>query len=283
MNFEADILATAKEVLDFYGVPYADCKETRDIVFRWINVNMKMIKPSPRDVIEAAQLASSPHYPRYKEAINRIKGESQLGKDLNKFLSKTIFKPDYHDPLFYDWGICHFHLGQDIAGQYFVERSDHLLFLFVDRTELRFIDIREHGEELLFCQKDLLAKAVMEWPSYMKTFEVNCLGLSHVIENPKDIDKLRKAGITAFQEVDGKVFFPKGGGLTTAKTGINVTIQVDKLFKMARTAERWADSNSKMLAEKLGTPESELNIHFVLFEDGWNLFEEKTKTKLCIF
>lgn len=131
MNFKGDIVSTIKKLLDLYDIEYSDCTNEDDVIRRYKNVQLKLIKPAVRSVITSNNVKSSPLYSKYSESLREITRKSRAGEDLNGFLSKTIFKKDYTDSLFYDWGIYHFHLGEIEPENYFVKRSDHLLFLLV--------------------------------------------------------------------------------------------------------------------------------------------------------
>lgn len=283
MDFQNDIVTVVKTLLDSYGVKYDNCRNNREVVERWVNVELKLIRPKPRCWIESSKIRKSLWFQRYKDVIERIKTEVQQGEDLNKYLSTSIFTPDYQDLLFYDWGIYHFHLGKKLSGQFFVERTDHLLFLMIDNETILLIDIRPHKENYVFYQKEFLEIAVSEWPEHMKKFEIKgFVDIKPNVSDPKDICDLRKSGVNMIHKVGDKILAPCGGGITTASTGINLTFETDRLFRMARNAEKWVKENLDWFGQRLGIESEKLKFSFLLFENRWHVYESSTKTKISL-
>ena len=148
MDFYADILRIAKAELDHYEVGYADLSDDRRIVERWINVYLKLIRPTPRHVLHSAKVVAASHQPTLSPVLAAIEAKFRRGEDINPHLSKLIFRKDFTDHLFSDWGIYHLHLSMISESGYFMKRSDSLLFVIIHEPCVHFIDIRPHGEDL---------------------------------------------------------------------------------------------------------------------------------------
>lgn len=280
MDFEKDIADTARALLDGYGISHKDLVADRDVVHRWLNVELRLIPPRQRQVQYSEEFKSSLWRSHYLQVLRDIEHAFANARDVNKYLSKKVFEKDFPDQLFYDWGIHHLHLGGDDPNGYFVRRTNHLLFLAIEESNVMFIDIRPHDETLVFAQKALLDIMASNWPAYMERFRIEALDVEHLVDNPENIHELRKAGMSVVHKIAGRIYMPPGGGLTTAGTGVAVTLSGNALYSRARHLARWVESKREFLASKLMIHPSQLDLKFVPFEDGWDLYERTTGTRI---
>jgi hypothetical protein len=215
-----------------------------------------------------------------RAALRTITRKARAGDDLNPYLSRRIFVEDYTDSLFCDWGIYHMHLGNIPPGEYFVRRSDFLLFAMFTSHQALLIDIRPHATSE-FLRRELLAVVHSEWPDALAAFRLTDIEKTREdVKDPKVIQRFRKAGINVVQSLGSEVFAPPGGGLTTARTSVRARIETDRLFHTAREASKWAVNHEEELradmeARGLPAPKN-LNLCITLHEGQFVILERTT-------
>lgn len=284
MNFYKDLTRIAKNNLDRYDVNYADLSDDRRIVERWINVQLKLIKAAPRNVIKSTKIAAKQNDTNIRDALTIIETKFKNGADVNPHLSKRIFRKDYTDCLFSDWGIYHLHLSTTIDGKYFMKGSDWLLFAIIDRQDVYFVDIRPHDEQYVFAQKELLKIIHDEWPHILEPYRLRGITAgSAEVNNPEEIDKLRKGGVCVIQFIEDRCYAPMGGGITTAGTSGKVTIEVDNLYRMAKNAMKFVENHKQefiaKIASALGQVPAAIDFHLELTEIGFIVVEANSKCR----
>ena len=280
MDFQADMIQIAKNVLDYYEVGFDDLSEDRRIVERWANVLLKLIKPEARNVVKSKKVTILSD-PGKSIFISLLEEKFRKGEDVNPHLSKTIFREDYPDYLFADWGIYHLHLSSVVEGKYFMKRSDCLLFAMIHQREVYFIDARPHNEQWVFAQKGLLQIVHDEWPHILERFKLRgIVSLEHEIDDPDKITKMRKLGVNVLHRIGNDFYAPVGGGITTAGTPLRVGIEVDKLYRMVRNAMDYFQKNqidiAAKIADAIGTSPPKLDFHLELTENGFFILERNS-------
>ncbi len=255
MNFLQDLRAIAETALDHYGLTHSSTEDMTTILHKWTNVQLKLINPTPRKVFVSNKLRTSTLEPTIKSLINLIEKKFVNGINVNAHLSTRIFKEDYTDYLFSDWGIYHLHLNvaPDPDNPKFVKRSPKLLFLMLKGQNVYFIDVRDHNENHVFAQKELLQIVHDNWPEIIARYQLR--GISVVrgseINDPEEIQTLRKAGVTIIQTIGDVVYAPPGGGITTASTSAKVVEELDRLLHIVHNAEGWVKDNEQTFLQKV--------------------------------
>jgi hypothetical protein len=277
MDFYNDIVQIAKDILDHYDIERDDLTNDRQIIDRWANAQLKLVKSVPRRVVQSTLIANHTD-PNIIRSLETIKAKLTNGEDINPYLSKGIFRPDYTDYLFSDWGIYHLHLSNAVAGRYFMARSDSLLFVIIDQNCAYLIDIRPHDERDIFAQKALLKTVRDEWPHILEPYRLKgCVDVSLEIDDPESITKMRKAGVNVVHRIGNDVYAPMGGGISTAATSFKVTFEVDKLCHMAVGARDYINQNKEeitgRIAKATGKPCVSTDFHLELNEKGFFVFE----------
>jgi hypothetical protein len=280
MDFHADIMQIAKNMLDYYEVGYNDLSDDRQIIGRWVNVQLKLIRPEARNVVKSPKVTILSD-PDTSTSLSLVEEKFRKGENVNPHLSKSIFQQDYTDYLFSDWGIYHLHLSTVVEGKYFMKRSNNLLFVMIRQQEVYFIDVRPHDEQWVFAQKALLQIVHDEWPHILERFKLKgIVGLEREIDDPGKIAMMRKSGMNALHRIGNDYYAPMGGGITTAGTSLQVTIEVDKLYRMVRNAMDHVQKNQTDIAAKIGeaigTFPSRLDFHLELTENGFFILERNS-------
>jgi hypothetical protein len=286
MDFVLDLKTIALDVLISYGVDYSKAKSDREIVEMFVNVQLKLIRPIPRKVLKSKTLLSRSLSDDTNNVLTAIEKKFQEGEDVNPHLSKNVFKGKHIDYLFADWRIYHLHLNTVADGSYFVERSQDVLFLTIFKDVVYFIDVRPHGpngEKHVFAQKELLQIINDEWPQVLEPKLKGVIGLEREVNDPAEISALRKAGINTLHGINGSFYAPMGGGITSARTAVNVTRETDNLYDLARDATEFVKNNRPALDgalfQKNKTYDAKAaRFRLLLNGEGFILLEESTRT-----
>ena len=62
--------------------------------------------------------------------------------------------------------------------------------------------------------------------------------LAHYGTGPEETHDFRKAGVSLFRKINGKVYAPIGGGITSASTSVRAVEETDKLLMWADNLEK---------------------------------------------
>jgi hypothetical protein len=247
-DFLQDLRETAESILDRFQVKYQAGEPVRTVIERWVNLQLKLIKPVGRTVHYSDRIVMESIPSSQQAAISTIQKAFEDGTDVNPYLSKRILSPNYTDALFSDWGIHHLHVNSthEPSPSCFIQRSDNLLFVLVHPANVYFVEIRPHGEDYVFAQKSILETINRNWPKLLEPYRLKgVLGVSTHVNDPEMIQKMREAGVNVLHQIGDAVYAPMGGGLTTAATGAEVTTRTDQLYRMADTANEWLSVNGR--------------------------------------
>ena len=255
MDFRDDLYEIAKQLLDRCGVDTSSAKISRDFIEMYMNIRLKLIPKQKYQVSRSNYLTSKNFSQEIRDGIDFVQKKLEQGVDITSHMSKRILDGTFPDLLFSDWGIYHLHLGLSMKGN-FIERTGEVLFLSIQGSRAYFIDVRDHGkngEKHVFAQFDLLQILANEFPEVIKPFELKAItGLSHNVTDPEEISIYRNGGVSLAHEINGKVYAPMGGGITTASTSVRVVEETDRLLS-------WADDLEKNINEKRDTIDSILS------------------------
>lgn len=283
MDFVSDLPKIAKDVLDSYGVKYSNIKDERELVEMFVNLQLKLIYPIPRKVIKSKKIKNFPFSDKIQNALANLEEKFLNGIDVNAHLSKKILEGKFTDYLLADWNIYHLHLNLGpLDEKGFIRRSDYILFLTIYKDVAYFVDVRPHGEEYVFAQKELLQIIADEWPWIIEVYRIKGInGIEKSFDDAKEIHQLRKAGVMIVHEVNGSVIAPMGGGITTAGTALNVTTETDKLYEMARYNMEVIKENRRAINDELSKKYKIFNpdlatFHLTLNSNGFFVYEGTT-------
>lgn len=185
----------------------------------------------------------------YKKALGKLTRKFEMGEDVNPFLSTRRDKTDMKDSLLYDWGIYHLHLTNRYNENGRPKRSDYLLFVCHDKEQMYFIQIYRHHPNP-FVKEELLKIIVHNWPELLSTF---CMDDVHLIEPITDEDRalLRRNGALSLVEIDGKVYFPPGGGYTSDGSSFCAVREADAFWNRMKLMEEWILKNQSFIYQEL--------------------------------
>ncbi|TCV81301.1 hypothetical protein EDE11_1151, partial [Methylomonas methanica] len=243
--FQADLNGIAQDLIYIYDLEFKRQIDGLSCpLMRWLDFRLRYIDPKPRQILFSDAFPKK--LPKTVETgFLHIQNLMGMGEDINPYQSKSIQrfhdisgkqKAKRTDLLWADWNVFHLHI-TDVpikSGELFSERKcsdgeSWLLFFLVDNDTFALIDIREHNEDGLFSDHELISLINHSWPDYMKQFLLKGLIPSRRPISPQELKKLRAVGISVPIILNGKAYFGPGLGITSAATSTRVAESADKV------------------------------------------------------
>lgn len=187
---------------------------------------------------------------RNNHDINIVKTKIEQGLDVNPHLSKTLDNIDFKDMLLNDWGIHHFHLGQNMQSSGFMDRTGDVLFAIISKSSAYFIDVMPHNN---WSEVNLLEIIQANWPNLFDSKEVKSMRLSWTVKTNEEVAKLRKERVNyALELSNGRVIMPSTLGYAlSGHTMTSVTNAQGYLFRKIKGAQSQYEKNIKLISSKL--------------------------------
>lgn len=153
-----------------------------------------------------------------------LRNRVEDGEDLSPNLSKLIDKLSNKDSMLNDWGVHHFHLGEEMNGK-FINRTGPLLFALLTNDEFYAIGIFDHGS---WTNQDIVEIIHRNWPTVIEQDKIRGdISPTQLTEQERGI--LRKSGVNAMVTVnDGTSYFPIGGGFAGSGFNVQAVIETDR-------------------------------------------------------
>lgn len=260
-TFLSDINRVAETFINAFGLSFShDEVHLADPLVRWLDFSYRYIEPKQRRFIASRDLESKEaHLPVIiQNSLSMFRSKVETGGDINPFQSRGLYANDVSsgkrqrrtDLLLADWSIHHFHL-TDVPvqpGTTFSERSDFLLFGVVFSDAVLAIDVREHPSGVGFADSELLEIAIRNWPESFQQYSLSgALALAQSYSN-EERHQLRKAGVTALQEIAGHVYMPPGLGVTTASTPTSLSLKTNEIRRGVKSVAKFFQKEDNKLS-----------------------------------
>lgn len=257
MNFEKDIREQMIKLLKKNcGNNFNKNNTTIELIICYLNSINRRIYPKERRVcisdkirnIIKKNIINGKNSKKEQEAIKVLKEfkiKFENGEDMNGHLSKNIYysrlfkstgggTKDWksRDYLLDDWGIHHIHLNLKNASnekEMSNNRGDYLLYIKVTDETIYFIDVTGHITEN-FNNIELLETMDRNWPYLLERYLMPGVELLQNT-NSHDIKKSRRNHQLLIYNVNGKVYFPMGGGLNSAGSNILFTERAEMFLE----------------------------------------------------
>jgi hypothetical protein len=241
----ADILRGELKRAGFSGI-----SSDPDVVCRHFeNYHRRRVSVQPREVHRAQPF----HFPsesdfsehELRSRVEAVAEKAEEGRDLNPHLSRNLSNVSYNDGILNDWGIHHFHLGDEIESDGFIERTGELLYARVKDEDFYMIGVYGHDS---FSDKDLISVENNNWPEVIERFKL-----------PEDIELLcsydddqireaRDAGVQVAIELDdGTVYIHPGGGYASTGEGADNVLAANAIKTIFSQIERQLEEEAQDL------------------------------------
>lgn len=197
------------------------------LIIHYISYLRKKSFAGPHRVVKSDEF-SCPN--GYEKGLYKLEMIIEHGGDITPYFNRSASNFSKYDDLFSDWGVLHFHLGDEfIEGENLVKRGDPVLFAYLHDDTVYFIDIYKHGHWTDF---GVIQTMYNNWPEIIKPFVIpEASALTHDI-TPSELRGSRQSGsLILFTIKDSKggnlCLMPPGMGLNTARLSIQDTIIFD--------------------------------------------------------
>ena len=242
-----------RKALKQLGIKNIENFSDQEVAIYYFEYYFRVLPPVKYEVYISNELLNNPLYNNFKLVIETIKMKAKSGKDLRPYLSKGIKNLKEPDKMLNDWGVYHFHLGDRLLDDGFVNRRRELLFVYRDfklnPNKLYFLDIYNHGD---WSKKRTIEILHNNWPEAIKTYKIEGLIDIQPVLNDEEHKLMRNAGINCAVVLDdGTSYMMLGGGITMAETNqqaVMLDIQYKKFF---RDLENDLIENLKIKREQL--------------------------------
>jgi hypothetical protein len=240
-NFIEDVRLHVLQALTAAGIslPPAQQGDVHAVCRAFFNVSNRHIEQRPRAIHRSKELTARSLAPDVLTGVQLIEARAIAGDSLAAHLSDRAARPHTHDWLLSDWGIHHLHVRP--------QKGDELLYALVEPDDIYLVDVLGHTA---MADVNLLEIVLANWPVLLR--ELVGLRGSYDGQNPTadELQSARRTGVQCLVTLsNGKVYGPRGGGVTTARgSSGRVVFQTDRLVQRAYDLEQ----NCKAVADKLG-------------------------------
>ena len=256
MNFQNDLVNIIKNEFDREDVCYDANEDACVLATRYLEMLNRRIVPIPREVYLSDEIHDSLGALSREADVKRITDPADAwnavflirylltkGKNVNGFLSKRInfaTGKKRMDGALWNLGMHHFHLSTKVEESNFVKRSSFLLFAIITRENAYFVDVRSHGEPLLWVRRDLLEIVNSNWPELIEMKRLR--GVSGTSLTDEQRQELRRKNIIHAEALGDKYITPIGGGTTMDGSSLLCRWFAMKLLHELDQHQRYFDS-----------------------------------------
>ncbi|WP_298808877.1 hypothetical protein [uncultured Psychrobacter sp.] len=229
MKLEIDLFQDWKDILkedlEKSGYNLSNIEE-KNIPILYFNVKNRTIEEKHRTVNVSKEFKC----PReLKEGWQFLKGHIESGNLLNAHLSKRVRKVRSKDTMLDNWGVHHFHLGENMDDE-FVKQGNPLVFAVVREHVFYAIGIFKHGD---WAKQEIVEIIHNNWPYIVKDYKTE--GMDGDSYSEQEIKNLNENGLNILIKVkDGTVYSPMGGGRSLSGYNVKATyfqIATEKLLR----------------------------------------------------
>jgi len=248
LNFYADWIEFLRHQLTEYGDPPKPGTSDEKVEFLYFNVVKRAIQPRPRRV----NLPDGFKPPVDLEVdFEKFIADATAGVSLRPYLSRGLKDADYNDSCLNDWGIHHFHLGSVVESDGFFARRGPLLFARVTKECIYVCGFFSHGAWADYGVMEVLHT---NWPTSLELFKLTGMIPVSPRPSPEELVQARRAGLMVpLQMLDGTLYTSPGGGITTAKLGLDVVSNADRHHDWIRCLENQVRDELPKLKQQIET------------------------------
>jgi hypothetical protein len=228
INFYQDYVDQCRAQLEDVGYKTSDL-DSDSLVHAFLNLNKRMVNPSPRAVIKAKNFSCPDEH---AEGLKEVERKIGCGENLFTHLSRKIEKLKFNDGMLNDWGIHHLHLGKQKKSSRFSDRGKYTLFVKFDQENAYLLGVYDHDS---WSKQELIRIIHDNWPETIKKYRLNnVVRLERPIDD-SEIAECRNFGISTMVDLGGGVVYAMlGGGYTTSGLSLEVLRSADFLRQKLR-------------------------------------------------
>ncbi|MEO8174285.1 MAG: hypothetical protein ABI581_14420, partial [Sediminibacterium sp.] len=218
MNINRYIIDQFKAI----GIKNYKLKSLREDLVNVSILQEKMIRQSPRKVEFSKELEKHLDQNQgLKGMVNYLRLLLTNGTDVNCHQSKEVFNHHTPDPLVHHWKIYHLHLADArTKHRYFKDRTNELLFIYIDDSQALFLNIFNHKPRENFADIKLLEILDNNWPEILTVCN-DIVGLSYELNNAERFNMRKHNFNEGIVNVNNKFVFTPNPGVASNGTTIS--------------------------------------------------------------
>lgn len=205
------------------------------LIIHYISYLRKKEFAGPHKIVKSKNFKCPP---KVKKGFEKLEEIIREGGDITPYFNRIATNLSKYDDLFSDWGVMHFHLGDEfIKGEHLVKRDDPVLFAYLHQDIVYFINIYNHGH---WEDYGVIQTIYDNWPEILRKFMLpEGMTVTQTITQT-DLKVTRRNGILTFVTIKNKLgedicLMPPGMGLNTARTSnYDVRVYHNILNKLGR-------------------------------------------------
>ena len=236
--------------------------------------------PHPRQLFFADTFYIPPYHQNGFENLLLL---IRRGDTLLPYMSRSVSNIDSKDQLLDDWGIYHFHLGEHLLSDGFMERTKYIAFCWIDNEAVYFVGIHKHGRNYkeAWVNANLIQTIHNNWPQLMPGHTSKLSGTNLTETQRKN---LRSNGYNVDVGVsDGTVYFAPGGGIMPNGVGVRDFIRLQYLNRLLEYIKKVLLTEEIQVRSKLGlSADAPLTLKARFHEFPPVIFEPKTKAEIRV-
>ena len=235
------------------GLKISEDENDENMILQYYSYLRKKAFEGPHEILKSEEF-SCPE--EVKSGFEKLEKIIEEGGDIRPYFNRTASDLTEYDDMFADWGIMHFHLGDEmIPGKNLVKRGGPVLFAYMHDDKVYLINIFAHGH---WSDKEVIQLMYNNWPELLESYTLKgVVAISHE-PNANEIKRLREYGVMySFSITDSKgeqiFLMPPGLGLNTVRTSntdsrifgdiMNRLRNIEKIILSKETElEKWMSS-----------------------------------------
>lgn len=276
IDFKKDWEGYVRGRLKYLGFSYNENESLESNTITFHRISRRLIPLRKRQVFIAKECIIPDNL---KAGFNKFVKRIEKGEDLKYYQSRSTKKSSFNDLLLNDWGIHHFHLGNDVETDGYISRTGHLLYAMITNDSVYIIKILEHGK---WTDPNLIQILHNNWKQMMKQFVASGISSENLTEKQRKTLRNKHCN-TAITVSDGTTYNSPGGGIMSSGDCFFDRMNTDKIFAELDNLETIVKSNIKAFhsGAKINRNRNiEVKIHFD--EDSFFLYEPNKKIRFDI-
>ena len=235
------------------GLKFSASQRDETKIIQYFSYLRKKAFEGPHEVLKSKEF-SCPE--TVKKGFEKLENIIKKGGDITPYFNRTASDLTEYDYMFSDWGIMHFHLGDElIPGENLVKRGDPVLFAYLNDSKVYFLKIFSHGH---WSDKQVIQLMYNNWPEILEKYIFQGGFVASPEPSSSDISKLRNSGATylfSINDNDGNrvCLMPPGLGLNSARSSTSDTLVFNQVMNQLRHIQNEIidreDEIEKLMAE----------------------------------
>jgi len=238
LNLQRDYKNVILRKIDEKGLKISEKQDVEIRIIHYYAYLRKKAFEGPHKVVKSKEFLCPDEV---KKGFEKLENIIKNGGDIAPYFNRTAADLTKYDDMFSDWGIMHFHLGDElIPGENLVKRGNPVLFAYMHDECVYFLNIFKHGH---WSDKEVIQLMYNNWPELLERYLVPEVRSISYEPTSKDIKKLRESGTMYFFDIydskgDKLFLVPPGLGMNTARSSIKDSAFFDDVMNQLRDIEK---------------------------------------------